>query len=95
MPGAELIEAQVALWNALEQGDEERIYRLSLPIASMVSLQSGLDGFLAVEKYLLVKQGVFKNSRVRGPTGYQLDEETRREVDRLFELLTNAVELHE
>ena len=57
-----------------------------------MAVQSGLDAFLAVEKYLLVKQGVFQNTLVRGPVGFTLDEETRREVDRLFDLVTLAVE---
>jgi dihydrodipicolinate synthase/N-acetylneuraminate lyase len=92
MPGADLIRGIVALWRALEAADERRIYRLSLPISSLVAVQSGLDAFLAVEKYLLVKQGIFKNTLVRGPVGFTLDEETRREVDRLFDLVTLAVE---
>jgi 4-hydroxy-tetrahydrodipicolinate synthase len=91
MPGAEIVDGIVALWKALEQKDEQRIYRLSLPICSLVSLQHGLDGFLAVEKYLLKKRGIFRNSVVRGPVGFQLDEETQREVDRLFELVMQAV----
>jgi 2-keto-3-deoxy-L-arabinonate dehydratase len=91
MPGAELIDAVAALWQALVSGDEARIYRLSLPIGALVSLQSGLDGFLAVEKYLLVKQGVFRNTLLRGPVAYRLDDETRREVDRLFEIVCRAV----
>lgn len=88
MPGADLIEGLVTLWQALEAGDEQRIYRLSLPISSLVAVQNSLDSFLAVEKHLLVKQGVFKNTLVRGPRNFELDEETRREVDRLFDLLT-------
>lgn len=92
MPGADLIKGIVALWRALEAGDERRAYALSLPISSLVAVQNSLDAFLAIEKYLLVKQGVFKNTIVRGPVGYALDEETRREVDRLFELVTRAVD---
>jgi len=91
MPGAELIAAMVALWNALERRDKATVYRLSLPIASLVALQTGLDGFLAIEKHLLKRQGVFHNTVVRGPVGYRLDEETRQEVDRLFDLLCQAV----
>jgi 4-hydroxy-tetrahydrodipicolinate synthase len=91
MPGADLIEGVVALWRALKAGDERRIYRLSLPISSLVALQVGLDGFLAVEKHLLKRQGIFKNTVVRGPVAFQLDEETRREVDRLFDLMQSAV----
>jgi 4-hydroxy-tetrahydrodipicolinate synthase len=92
MPGADLIKGIVATWRALEASDERRVYRLSMPISSLVALQNSLDAFLAVEKYLLVKQGVFKNTVVRGPVGYVLDEETRHEVDRLFEILTRVVE---
>ena len=91
MPGADLIEALVALWRALEAGDDERIYQLSLPISNLVALQSGLDGFLAVEKYLLVKQGVFRNTIVRGPVAFTLDDQMRSEIDRLFELVQAAV----
>ena len=91
MPGAEIIDAQVALWNALEAGDDDRAYSLSFPIASLVALQVGLDGFLAVEKHLLVRQGIFKNELVRPPVGFTLDDETRAEVDRLFDRLTEAV----
>jgi 4-hydroxy-tetrahydrodipicolinate synthase len=57
-----------------------------------VSLQTSLDAFLAVEKHLLVRQGVFRSERVRGPVGYVLDAETRREVDRLFDRLLEAAE---
>ena len=54
-------------------------------------MQVGLDGFLAVEKHLLVKQGVFRSERVRGPVAFTLDPETRHEVDRLFHLLERAL----
>jgi len=92
MPGADLIRGIVALWRALEAGDERRAYRISLPVSSLIAVQQSLDAFLAVEKHLLVRQGVFRNAIVRGPVGYTLDEETRREVDRLFDLVTLAVE---
>lgn len=92
MPGADLIKGIVALWQALETGNDERAYRLSLPISSLVALQNSLDSFLAIEKYLLVKQGIFKNTLVRGPVGFYLDTETAAEVDRLFDLLNQAME---
>jgi dihydrodipicolinate synthase/N-acetylneuraminate lyase len=90
MPGADLIQAIVALWRALEAGDQRRVDQIYPPLCALVSLQTGLDGFLAIEKYLLVKQGVFVSDRVRGPVGYRLDDVTRAEVDRLFELLNAA-----
>ncbi len=91
MPGADLIDPIVALWRALEAGDEPRAYAIAAPLSSLVALQSSLDAFLAVEKHLLVKQGVFKNEIVRGPRGFRLDQETRAEVDRLFARLVRVV----
>ena len=85
MPGADLIRGIVALWRALLETNVKRINQLSMPIMALVSMQNSLDAFLAVEKYLLVKQGVFRNTIVRGPVGYALDEETRLHVDRLFD----------
>lgn len=87
MPGADLIRPLIALWDALERGDENRAARISLPLVSLVALLHSLDAYLAVEKHLLRRQGVFSNTRVRGPVGYHLDELTRREVDRLFDML--------
>ncbi|MDA1274348.1 MAG: dihydrodipicolinate synthase family protein [Verrucomicrobia bacterium] len=91
MPGADLIRGIVALWRALEAGDAASADRIHGPLAALISMQTSLDAFLAVEKHLLVRQGVFKGSRIRGPVGFQLDEETRREVDRLFDRMLEAV----
>ncbi len=91
MPGAEVCWAIVALWTALVDGDQPRIDAINGPLCSLISLQTSLDGFIAVEKHLLVRQGVFTSTRVRGPVGYRLDPETSAEVDRLFELLRAAV----
>ncbi|MAE61495.1 MAG: dihydrodipicolinate synthase family protein [Planctomycetaceae bacterium] len=92
MPGVEIVGALVALWRALEAGDEARIYALSQPISALVALEQGLDGFIAVEKYLLFRQGIIANTIVRGPVGFELDEETRAEVDRLFDYLMRVVD---
>jgi dihydrodipicolinate synthase/N-acetylneuraminate lyase len=87
MPGAEMIGAIRALWDALEAGDFARATPLQGLIASLVTLQQGLDGYLAVEKLLHWKQGLFPNRLVRGPLGFHLDSETEAEVLRLFEAL--------
>jgi 2-keto-3-deoxy-L-arabinonate dehydratase len=86
MPGMDLLDSIVALWKALQAGDEERIYQLSLPICGLVALQlqGGLDGFLAIEKYLLKKRGIFSNTHQIQPVRWKLDAETQAEVDRLF-----------
>ena len=56
-----------------------------------LQLQAGLDGFLAIEKYVLHKKGLFATDRRRGPISWQLDDETRDEVDRLLDLLEAAL----
>lgn len=93
MPGMDLLDGIVALWRALQQGNEERIYRLYLPICALagLQLQAGLDGFLAIEKYLLVKRGIFTSAARRTPHGWSLDPETAQEVDRLFAMLQAAL----
>ena len=93
MPGVELLDGIVALWKALVRGDEETVYRLYFPICAIVALQmqAGLDGFLAVEKYLLVKRGIFSSARRRKPNTWDLDPETAAEVDRLFHKLQQAL----
>jgi 4-hydroxy-tetrahydrodipicolinate synthase len=90
MPGAEIVWALVALWKALKAGDQKRIDAINGALCPIIALQTSLDGFLAVEKHLLVKQGVFRNEIIRGPVGFKLDRETRAEVDRLFDLLKLA-----
>lgn len=93
MPGMDLLDGIVAVWHALQAGDEATAYRVYFPICAIVALQmqAGLDGFLAVEKDLLVKRGVFPSARRRTPHGWHLDPETAAEVDRLFAQLQKAL----
>ena len=93
MPGTDLLDGIVSLWRALKSGNEDRTYQLSLPICAIVALQlqGGLDGFLAIEKYLLQKRGLFTNTIRRQPVGWQLDAETQVEVDRLFARLLAVI----
>ena len=92
MPGADLIRALVPLWRALAAGDAGTADRIHGPLAALISMQPSLDAFLAVEKHLLVRQGIFRNTLVRGPVGFRLDDETRMEVDRLFDRLIEATQ---
>jgi 4-hydroxy-tetrahydrodipicolinate synthase len=89
MPGMDLLDGIVEVWRALQAGDYDRAYSVYFPICALTALQmqAGLDGFLAIEKHLLVKRGLFDNASRRKPFKWILDEETKAEVDRLFEKL--------
>ena len=93
MPGMEFLAAVVKIWQALRAGDEQTAYRIYLPLCALVALQlqAGLDGFLAIEKYLLHQRGLFTTPRRRQPHFWDLDTATREEVDRLMRLLEAAV----
>lgn len=91
IPGPDIVWAIVALWNALEAGDVARVEEIQGPLSAIVCIQSSLDSFVAVQKHLLVRQGVLPRTDPRGPVCYRLDDHTRREVDRLFERLAAAV----
>jgi 4-hydroxy-tetrahydrodipicolinate synthase len=92
MPGADLIRGLVPLWKALEAGHIEKADRIHGPLSALISMQTSLDGFLAVEKHLLKRQGIFHNTLVRGPLGFKLDAETTREVERQFDRMIAAAE---
>ncbi len=93
MPAVDLLDGVVALWNALKQGNEQHIYNLYFPICAIVALQlqAGLDGFLAIEKYILRSRGLFKNEIRRMPYSWELDPETQNEIDRLMNIMKQAL----
>ena len=94
MPGMDLLDGIIEVWRALQAGDDERVYKVYYPICALTALQmqAGLDGFLAIEKHLLVKRGLFASDRRRRPYHWNLDSETRDEVDRLFERLQQILQ---
>lgn len=90
MPGAEVCWAIQRMWEALNVGDWSLAYDISGPLCALINLQTTIDTFVAVEKYILKRQGVFVSTAVRGPLSYVLDSESSDEVDRLFDHLTAA-----
>ena len=95
MPGSDLIDIIVALWKALLEGNNSRIYNISFPLSSFISILTSLDAFLTIEKYILVKRGIFKNNIIRKPCNYKLDPETISEVDLIFSKLIEAIDSDE
>jgi len=92
MPAGELVWALAALWKALTDGNYPRAYRIAGPLALMVTQQTSLDSYVAIEKHLLVRQGVFPNDMRRGPVGDGLDAHAREEMERLMALLRAVVD---
>ena len=92
MPGAEVPWALVALFKALKEDNWERARSIHAPLAKLISYQTTLDAYVAVEKYLLVKQGIFTSTRQRGPVGFILSDEMKVEIDVAFDQLKAAVD---
>lgn len=93
MPGCELLDGVILLWRALKSGDNAQITELSSLISAIVALQlqAGLDGFLAVEKYLMVRRGLFTTDHRRRPYAWDMDKETEAYIEQLFGQLLTAV----
>ncbi len=91
MPGAEIPWAIIELWRSLELGNLDKAKQIHQPVARLVALQTSLDAYIAVEKYLLVRQGVFINTNQRGPVGFKLDKQTTESIEAAYEDLTKVV----
>ena len=92
MPGAEVPWALVALFKALKENNWDRARSIHTPLAKLISYQTTLDAYVAVEKYLLVKQEIFTSARQRGPVGFILTDEMKLEIDVAFDQLKAAVD---
>ena len=91
MPGSEIVWAIKPLWEALEAQDSHRAALIHQGISKLVEFQTTIDGYVAVEKYLLVKQGIFTSTRQRGPVNFILSADTKLLIDKAFENLLEIV----
>lgn len=91
MPGTDLLDGVLALWGALESNDEDRVYAIGPLLGSILALASGLDGYIAIEKHLMVRHGIFKNTLARLPVSFSLDQAAAAELDRLWTRLQNVL----
>ena len=92
MPGSEIVWAISKLWNSLESGDFESAKQIHQGISELIEFQQTIDAYVAVEKYLLVKQGIFTSARQRGPVSTILSESTKAGIDRVFEKLISMID---
>ena len=91
MPGSEVPWAIVALWNALKEDNWDFARKIHEGILSLMKFQPTLDAYVAVEKYLLVKQGIFTSTQQRGPVGAHLSEADKKEIDKCLSALKATV----
>jgi 4-hydroxy-tetrahydrodipicolinate synthase len=85
MPFASQSGDFMAVWSALQKGDEaaaERIIEARILPVSRLGFQ-GRDLFYHVHKALLVQGKIFRTATVRAPTS-RPDDTTRKEIDRLI-----------
>ncbi len=82
MPACEVADAHVALWDALESGDEPKareLYRLLLPLLNIESMYS-----FVVYKEVLFRRGIIANPKTRAPGAPTLDEPSSKELDQIL-----------
>lgn len=82
MPACEVTDVHVALWNALEAGEEERaraIYNRLLPLLNIEWLYGA-----AVYKEVLRRRGVIASAMLRGPGLHRLDASDQQELDAIL-----------
>jgi 4-hydroxy-tetrahydrodipicolinate synthase len=87
MPGSEIPWAIIKLWSALENKDDERARQIHAVISKLITFQPTIDSYIAVEKYLLVKQKIFTSVRQRGPMSEILSLDTKNKIDKVFDQL--------
>ena len=92
MPGTDLCWAISAIWQLLAAGNNQAASQIHALLFSIVTKLQSIDTFLAVEKFLLVEQRIFRNTLIRGPRGYSLDEDTARQFLSQYRLLRRAVD---
>ena len=92
MPGGEIPWAIIKLWDCLEEKNLDQARKIHGLISKLVAFQKTIDGYVAVEKYLLVKQGIFTSTRQRGPVSTILTDEVKSEIDKIFEQLKTLIQ---
>jgi 4-hydroxy-tetrahydrodipicolinate synthase len=79
MPACEVADAHVAVWDALERGDQaesRRLFRELLPLLNVEAMYS-----FVVYKEVLYRRGVIACPKSRAPGAPTLDEAASRELD--------------
>jgi 4-hydroxy-tetrahydrodipicolinate synthase len=82
MPACEIVDVHVAIWRALEAGDEERardLHGRALPLLNIEYLYGP-----AIYKEVLRRRGIISTAVVREPGAARLDARDRDELDAIL-----------
>lgn len=83
MPACEITDAHVAVWNALESGDQaesRRLFREILPLLNIEAMYS-----FVVYKEVLYRRGIIACPKSRAPGSPTLDAAASRELDLILQ----------
>ena len=69
----------------------QEIQEIHAAIAELIKFETSLDAYVAVEKYLLLKQGIFTSTKQRGPVQVKLDAGALKAIDLAFDNLKATV----
>ncbi|NLD55629.1 MAG: dihydrodipicolinate synthase family protein, partial [Burkholderiaceae bacterium] len=93
MPACEVADAHVAIWKALDSGDEAEARRLHTMLLPLLNYEAMFS--FTIYKEVLLRRGVIASAKTRVPGAGHLDAENHRELDILLRdlepLLTAAI----
>jgi len=91
MPACEVTDAHVAVWNAIESGDEREARRLHTRLLPLLNYEAMYS--FTIYKEVLVRRGVIASAKTRVPGAGRLDAENHRELDILLKDLAPLLTL--
>ena len=85
IPATETAEICVVLWKLLKSGRDDDARSISYPLSYlMCHMMNSIDCYLEISKRILKKRNIMRNDYIRHPVDYAVDENTHREVERVY-----------
>ncbi|MCG8296029.1 MULTISPECIES: dihydrodipicolinate synthase family protein [Pseudomonas] len=92
IPATEIAEITVALWRALQAGDERTARAIAYPLSYlMCHMMASIDCYLQLSKHLLKRRRLMSNTLIRPPVDFTMDVETLKEVEKVYDQLFEFV----
>lgn len=91
MPACEVTDAHVAVWRAIERGEDREARRLHTQLLPLLNYEAMYS--FTIYKEVLVRRGVIASAKTRVPGAGTLDAENHRELDVLLDYLAPLLTL--